>query len=132
MDSTDIPNTSSPPPFDSQAIYQTQLQWLLYLMKQPGWRAYAWDCAKNLSKKDTSGLFVGLDQELLTLYKQHENRTQFSNERSVSEQSQGQALGSVVQPQNKGEARRLPTHQAGKKQIQVGMERGRHGNSFDF
>jgi hypothetical protein len=132
MDSTDTQNNSLPQPFDAQAIYQKHLQWLLYLMKQRGWRDYAWDYAKSLSRNDTSGLFAGLDQELLTLYKQHENRTELSERRTVPQQSQGQALDSDLRTQDQRTQRGVPAHQASKKQSQVGVERKTNRNPFDF
>ena len=44
-------------------VYDQQLQHLIRLAKQPGWKAYAWERAKTLHKEE-SGLFRGIAEDL--------------------------------------------------------------------
>ena len=44
-------------------VYDQQLQHLIRLAKQPGWKLYAWERAKTLHKEE-SGLFRGIAADL--------------------------------------------------------------------
>ena len=44
-------------------VYDQQLQHLIRLAKQPGWKAYAWHRAKALDAEE-SGLFRGIADDL--------------------------------------------------------------------
>ena len=44
-------------------VYDRQLQHLINLARQPGWKAYAWERAKTLHKEE-SGLFRGIADDL--------------------------------------------------------------------
>lgn len=44
-------------------VYDQQLQHLVRLAKQPGWKAYAWQRAKDLDREET-GLFRGIAEDL--------------------------------------------------------------------
>jgi hypothetical protein len=44
-------------------LYQRQLGHLINLAREPGWKAYAWQRAKDLST-DQSGMFAGISQAL--------------------------------------------------------------------
>ena len=44
-------------------VYDQQLQHLIRLAKQPGWKAYAWERAKTLHREE-SGLFRGIADDL--------------------------------------------------------------------
>lgn len=45
--------------------YKTQLDHLIKLAKNPGFKAHAWSRAKELAE-DRTGLFAGIDQDLKT------------------------------------------------------------------
>ncbi len=49
--------------FNREAVFQAQLQHLVRMAKLPGWKAYAWRRAQELSA-DQSGLFAGMDAAL--------------------------------------------------------------------
>jgi len=51
-------------PFNRQAEFQAQLDWLVTLANDPNWKAYAWRRAKELEASDESGLFRGLPASL--------------------------------------------------------------------
>ena len=44
-------------------VYDQQLQHLIRLARQPGWKAYAWERAKALHREE-SGLFRGIAEDL--------------------------------------------------------------------
>ena len=44
-------------------VYDQQLQHLINLARQPGWKAYAWERAKVLHREE-SGLFRGIADDL--------------------------------------------------------------------
>ena len=44
-------------------VYDQQLQHLINLARQPGWKAYAWERAKTLHREE-SGLFRGIADDL--------------------------------------------------------------------
>ena len=44
-------------------VYDQQLQHLINLAQQPGWKAYAWERAKTLHREE-SGLFRGIAADL--------------------------------------------------------------------
>lgn len=43
--------------------YKTRLETLIELSKEPGWKAYAWNRAKQLDA-ESSGLFKGIAKDL--------------------------------------------------------------------
>ena len=49
----------------------TQLDWLLMLAKIPGWKAYAWQRAKELDQIET---FAGIKDQLLQALEQPNDR----------------------------------------------------------
>lgn len=59
-----IPCSSSTKPWNSQEIYQRDLQWLIRLSKQKGWKEYAWHEAKKMDA-DPSGLWTGIKDDLV-------------------------------------------------------------------
>ena len=56
-------------PWNSQEIYQRDLQWLIHLSKQKGWKEFAWNDAKKLDA-DPSGLWKGIKDDLVKEMKQ--------------------------------------------------------------
>lgn len=46
-----------------QTAYQKQLDWLIKLASNPGWKSYAWERAQELDKEQ-SGLFRGIAEDL--------------------------------------------------------------------
>ena len=55
------PNTPHIHPLED--AYHQQLQHLIRLAKQPGWKLYAWERAKTLHR-EKSGLFRGIADDL--------------------------------------------------------------------
>ena len=49
--------------WNATKIFNDTLDRLVFLSKQPAWKAYAWHEAQKLSK-DTTGLFTGMDEAL--------------------------------------------------------------------
>ena len=43
--------------------YSQHLDWLLTMARTPGWKAYAWDRAKQM-QADTAGLWPGIADEV--------------------------------------------------------------------
>lgn len=68
------PCSPSTKPWNSQEIYQRDLQWLIYLSKKKGWKEFAWDDAKKLDA-DPSGLWKGIKDDLVKEMKQWNLKT---------------------------------------------------------
>ena len=57
------PEIESEPKHPRHREYSLQLQHLIRLAKQPGWKLYAWERAKTLHREE-SGLFRGIADDL--------------------------------------------------------------------
>ena len=57
------PEIESEPKHPRHREYSLQLQHLIRLARQPGWKAYAWERAKVLHREE-SGLFRGIADDL--------------------------------------------------------------------